>query len=250
MLRSKPTSVSATYNGPNEILCHDHDYKKFPGLSTDLIEYAKNWKGGGWDDIKVNVPYASGTKIVVSEPVIKPISLPDDVTVVLAEDTVRNDSDQPIDVSIQLKGTHSDSLSTTVESEFSTEVGVEIGAEIEIFSASMSTKVSTTSRKGKTEVSTKEMQYTRIVHLNVPPNMGFHVKMNALVSKRKVSVTLPSKIQGPFRIQYPSRRDGHYYWISRIGAAAKNNHDQENLIMTVEEGLAIQVDTTVEDFTF
>ena len=68
MLRSKESNVVAHYYGPPENLCGKHDYKKFPGLNGDLIQYAKNWKGGGWDDIRVNVPDARGTKIDISEP--------------------------------------------------------------------------------------------------------------------------------------------------------------------------------------
>ena len=148
---------------------------------------------------------------------------------------------------IELKGTHTDSISATVESEFSQEVGVEIGAEIKIFSASVSTKVSTTARRGHTETSTREMQYRRAVNLKVPPKTAYSVKMTATVEKRKVSVTLPSKIQGPFRIQYPSKRDGHFYWISYISNAARNNNDHEKIIITVEDGIALYVDTVIED---
>lgn len=244
---SKETNIWAGYNGPSEILCSEHDYKKFPGLDGDLAEYAKKWKGGGWDDIKVNVQYALGTKIVISEPIVKPQSLPVDTTVVLAEDTVRNYSDETIETSIQLRGTHTNSMSATVESEFSTELGVEIGAEIDIFSSSMSTKVSTTSRKGQTQTSSQELQYTRVVNLKVPPNKGYRVKMTATVQTREVSVTLPSKIQGLFRIQYPNRRDGHYYWMSYISCAASHNNDQSNFNITVEDGIAIHVDTVIED---
>lgn len=242
------TKISADYNGPSEILCHEHDYKKFPGLGGDLNEYARNWKGGGWDDIKVNVPAAEGTKIVISQPTVKQLSLPVDSTVILAEDTVRNNTDETMETSIQLKGTHTNSLSATVESELSTELGVEIGGEMEIFAASLSTKVTTTTRKGQTKASSKELQYTRIVNLKVPPKKGYTVKMTAKVETRKLSITLPCKIQGPFRIQYPSHRDGHYYWISYISSAARNSmHDQENFSITVEGGIAIHVDTVIED---
>ena len=44
------------------------------------------------------------------------------------------------------------------------------------------------------------MQYSRAVYLKVPPEKGYSVKMTATVEKRKVSVTLPSMIQRPFRI--------------------------------------------------
>ena len=248
MLRSKESNVSVEYYGPTEILCGEHDYKKFPGLNGDLSQYANNWKGGGWDDIKVNVPYATGTRIVISNPTVKPKSLPAETFVVIAQDKVYNNTDEPMETTIELKGTHTDSISATVESEFSQEVGVEIGAEIwKILSASVSTKESTTARRGHTETSTREMQYRRVVNLKVPPKTAYSVKMTAMVEKRKVSVTLPSKIQGPFRIQYPSRRDGHYYWISYISNAARNNNDQEKMIMTVEDGIALYVDTVIED---
>ena len=141
--------------------------------------------------------------------IVKRLNLPEDTTVVLAEDTVRNNTDETMETSIQLKGTHTNSLSATVESELSRELGVEIGGEIEVFAASLSTKVSTTARKGQTKASSKEQQYTRIVNLKVPPKTGYTVKMTAKVETRKMSITLPSKIQGLFRIQYPNRRDGH-----------------------------------------
>ena len=80
--------------------------------------------------------------------------------------------------------------------------------------ATMSTTVSTTTRRGQTETSSMEIQYRRAVNLKLPPKTTYSVKMTATVEKRRVSVTLPSKIQGPFCIQYPQRRDGHYYWIS------------------------------------
>ena len=247
MLRSRESNVSVEYYGPTEILCGEHDYKKFPGLNEDLVQYAKNWKGGGWDDIKVNVEYAEGTKIVISEPTVKPKSLPVDTTVIIAQDEVHNKTEETIETSIQLKGTYTNSMTATVESEFSEEVGVEIKAEIEIFSASMSTKVSTTAKRGQSETSTRALEYTRIVNLKVPPKKGYSVKMTAAVEERKVSVTLPTKIQGPFRIQYPQRRDGHYYWITYICNAARNNNDQEKMIMTIEDGIAIYVDTVIED---
>ena len=247
MLRSQESNVVANYYGPNEILCGQHDYKKFPGLNEDLKQYADNWKGKGWDDIKVNVEFARGTKIVISEPTVKPKSLPADTSLVIAQDSVRNTTDEPMEAVIELMGTHTDSISATVESEFSQQVGVEIGAEIKIFSASTSVTVSTTARKGHTETSTREMQYRRSVVLKVPPKSAYSVKMTATVEKRKVSVTLPSKIQGPFRIQYPHPRDGHYYWISYISSAARNNNDQENMVMTVEDGIAVNVTTVIED---
>ena len=93
------------------------------------------------------------------------------------------------------------------------------------------------------------MQYRRSVVLKVPPKKGYSVKMTATVEKRKVSVTLPSMIQRPFRIQYPHPRDGHYYWISYISNAARNNNDQEKMIMTVKDGIAVYVDTVIEDPT-
>jgi len=244
---SKEKNIYAGYDGPSEILCSEHDYKKFPGLGGDLANYAGNWKGDGWDDIKVNVEFAEGTKIVISEPIVKPQSLPSDTTVVLAEDTVRNDSHETMETSIQLTGTHTDSVSATVESEISTELSAEIGAEIKIFAGSMSTKVSTTARKGKTETLSQQIKHTRVVNMKVPPKKGYRVKMTAKVERREVSVTLPSKIQGPFRIQYPSRRDGHYYWISYISSAASHNNDQANFRITVKEAMAIHVDTVVED---
>ena len=246
MAQSK-TETSVYYHGPTEILCHEHDYKKFPGLEGDLAEYARNWKGSGWDDIKVNVQFAEGTKIVVSEPIVKPVSLPVDTAVVIAKDTVRNTSDETVEVSIQLKGTHTNSMSATVESEMSTEVAAEIGGDIDIFTSTLSTKVSTTARKGHTETSSREVQYTRVVNLKVPPHKGFLVKMTATVETRRVSVTLPSKIQGPFRIQYRDRRYGHYYWISYISNAALDNHDQAKLVIIVEDGIAINVETVIQD---
>ena len=66
-------------------MCGEHDYKKFPGLNGDLIQYANNWKGGGWDDIKVNVPFAIGTRIVISDPTVKPKSLPAETSMVIAQ---------------------------------------------------------------------------------------------------------------------------------------------------------------------
>ena len=249
MLRSNESNVVAYYYGPTEILCGQHDYKKFPGLNEDLIQYAKNWKGGGWDDIKVNVEFAKGTKIVISQPTVKPKSLPAETSVVIAQDKVYNNTDEPMETTIELMGEYTDSISATVESEFSQQVGVEIGAEIKIFSASMSTTVSTTARKGTTEASSKKMQYRRAVNLKVPPKTAYSVKMTATVEKRKMSVTLPSKIQGPFRIQYPHPRDGHYYWVSYISSAARNNNDQEKMIMTVEDGIAVNVETVIEDLT-
>ena len=72
--------------------------------------------------------------------------------------------------------------------------------------------------------------------------------MTAVVEKRSVSVTLPCKIEGPFRIQYPSRRDGNYFWISyRISSAARDSNDQENVKIIVENGTAVSVATLIED---
>ena len=249
MLRSKESNVVAYYYGPTEILCREHDYKKFPGLNADLVQYADNWKGKGWDDIKVNVEFARGTKIVISEPTVKPESLPADTSLVIAQDSVRNLSSEPFQTVIELTGTHTDSISATVESEFSQQVGVEIGAEMKISSATTSVTVSTTARKGHTETSSREMQYRRSVVLKVPPKSAYSVKMTAEVEKRKASVTLPSKIQGPFRIQYPHPRDGHLYWTSYISNAARNNNDQEKMVMTVEEEIAVNVFIVTEELS-
>ena len=46
-----------------------------------------------------------------------------------------------METTIKLNEMHTDSISATVASEFSQQVGVEIGAKIKIFSASMSTTV-------------------------------------------------------------------------------------------------------------
>ena len=119
---------------------------------------------------------------------------------VIAQDNVRNITDEPMEAVIELTGTHTDSISATVESEFSQQVGVEIGVEMKIFSATTSVTVSTTARKGHTETSSREMQYRRYVLLKPPPKTAYSVNMTAKVEKRKVSVTLPRKIQGPFRI--------------------------------------------------
>ena len=237
MLRSRESNIVADYYGHTDILCGEHDYKEFPGLNEDLIRYAKNWKGGGWDDIKVNVEFANGTKIVISDPTVKPKSLPTETSVVIAQDKIHNNTDEPMETTIELIGKHTDVISATVESEFSQQLSVEIGAEIKIFSAAMSTTVSTTARRGQTETSSKEMQYRRAVNLKVPPKTAYSVTMTATVEKRRMSVTLPSKIQGPFRIQYSSPRDGHYYWISYISNAARNNIDQEKMVITVEDGI-------------
>ena len=43
-----------------------------------------------------------------------------------------------METTIELKGMHTDSRSSTVESEFSQRVGVQIGAKIKILSGSMS----------------------------------------------------------------------------------------------------------------
>ncbi len=246
-LSSDENPISAKFNGKSEILCGEHDHNKFPGLNDDLSTYARNWKGGGWDDIKVNVQYAEGTKILVGKPIVRPYAQPADTTVILASDTIRNDSSEPFETTIELKGTFENSITTEVEQEMSLEVAAEIGAEIKIFSASMSTTVSTTARKGNSVSTSEEVQFTRTVKLTVPPNKAFDVKMEALVESRKVSVTLPSRIEGPFRIQYPSRRDGHYYWISHISAAAKDGHQKTDMVTIVERGTAIDVNTVVTD---
>ena len=46
-----------------------------------------------------------------------------------------------METTIKLKGMHTDSISATVASEFSQEVGVEIGAKIEIFSARVNNSI-------------------------------------------------------------------------------------------------------------
>lgn len=246
-LAKSDKSIEVKYDGATEILCGEHDYKKFPGLEEDLANYANNWKGSGWGDIKVNVKDAEGTAIVVHQPIVKPLGDSHNESVVIVEDKVRNDSSEPINSSIQLKGTFTNSLSSTVESEMSREVAAEIGGAVEIYSASVSTKVSATAKKGQTETSSETTEYTRIVNFTLPPKKGFMVKMIAEVEKRKISVTLPSKIQGKFRIQYPSKRDGAYYWISYISAAQQHNHDESNMVIIVDNGKAIDVKTVIQD---
>ena len=239
--------ISAKFSGNSAILCGEHDYKKFPGLSDDLSTYARNWKGGGWDDIKVNVPHAEGTQISVATPIVEPYGQPTDTTAIIASDTIRNDSSQPFETTVELKGTFENSLTTEVEEEMSLEVGQEIGGEIKIFSASMSMTVATTSRRGYSETKRDEVEFTRSIKLTVPPNKAFDVKMEAVVQRQTVSVTLPSRIEGPFRIQYPERRDGHYFWISYISAAAKNGHQKSDMVTIVQKGTAIDVYTVVTD---
>ncbi len=246
-MSSNDSPISVQFSGKSEIPCSEHDYYNFPHLVDDLSTYARNWKGGGWDDIKVNVPHAEGTKISVGKPIVRPYDHPTEKTVILANDTVRNDSSEPLETTIELNGTFEDSTTTEVEQEMSLELGTEIGAEIEIFSASMSMTVTTTARKGESSSSSKNIDFKRSLKLTVPPNKAFDVKMEALVESRKVSVTLPSRIEGPFRIQYPSRRDGHYYWISYISAAAKDGHQKTNMVTIVESGIAIDVNTVVTD---
>ena len=133
-LSSDDNWITATFKGNSEILCHQHDYSKFPGLSDDLSTYARNWKGGGWDDIKVNVEYAEGTKIVVGKPIVRPYDEPTDTTVTLASDIIRNDSSEPIETIVELKGSFENSLTTKVEEEMSLNVGTEIGGGMQIFS--------------------------------------------------------------------------------------------------------------------
>ena len=246
-MSSNDSLISAKFTGKSEVPCGEHEYYNFPGLIDDLSTYARNWKGGGWDDIKVNVPHAGGTKILVGKPIVKPYDHPIETTVIIATDTVRNDSSEPFETTVTLKGKFTDNTTTEVEEEMSLEVGTEIGAILEIFSASMSTTVSTTARKGKRVSSSKEIEFTRSVKLTVPPKKALDVKMEAVVESCKVSVTLPCRIEGPFRIQYPSKRDGHYYWISYISAAAKDGHQKTNMVTIVKCGTAIDVNTVVTD---
>lgn len=246
-LAKSDKSITAKYNGATDILCEPHDYKKFPGLKKDLRDYARNWKGDGWDDIKVNVEDAEGTSIIVRQPIVQQMGEAQYKSVIIASDKVKNDSSEPIQESIQLKGSFTNSISLTVESEISSEVATEIGGSIEIFSASVSTKISTNMRRGKTQTESKSTEFTRVVNLNVPPNKGFRVKMTAMIEERKISVTLPSQIEGRFRIQYPHPRDGHYYWLSYISAAQRNDHDKSNMVTIVKNGLAISVNTVIED---
>lgn len=241
------SQVLVSYSGRSEILCAQHDYQKFPGLSDDLSTYARNWRGDGWDDIKVNVPHAEGTKIEVRQPVVRPYGQATETNVIVASDTIRNETSEPFKTTVELKGKVEHTLTTEVEEEMTLDVASQIGAEIKIFTGSLTTTVGTTSRKGTSSSERSEVEFTRKVELTVPPNKAYEVKMEAVVETRQVSITLPSRIDGPFRIQYPSRRHGHYYWISQISSAAKNNHNKTNMVTIVKRGTAIDVSTVVTD---
>ena len=122
-----------------------------------------------------------------------------------------------------------------------------IGGSLVNCSASMSASLSTTARRGQSTSTKRTVEFTRSVDLKVPPKKAFQVKMEGVVQSCKTSVTLPSRIEGPFRIQYPSRRNGHYYWLSQISAAQKNGHDKTNMVAIVDQGVAIDVRTNVSD---
>ena len=110
-------NVSARYNGNTQILCGEHDYHKFPGLSDDLSTYARNWQGRGWDDIKVNVEYAERTKILVGSPIVRQWGQPSKTAVIIAKDVVRNDSSQQFETTVQLKGVFENTLKLEVQNE-------------------------------------------------------------------------------------------------------------------------------------
>jgi hypothetical protein len=246
VLTSVEPHIQATYVGKTNIPCGEHDYKKFPGLEAALRKYADKTFGGGWDDLKLNVD-GYDAAIYVSTPIVKPYGTPSDTTVILASNRVHNDSSDPFETKVELTGTFEDSFATTVEKEMSTEVATEIGGNIEIFSAKLSTKLSTTSRKGVTSKKGKSVAFKRTVTLKVPPKRAFQVKMEAVVENRKITVTLPCHIEGWCRVQYPRPRNGHYYWYFHTSAAATNGHEKTDMVTIVENGTAIYSKTLVID---
>ncbi|MCL6755257.1 hypothetical protein KBT16_31495 [Nostoc sp. CCCryo 231-06] len=237
-------TVNVNYTGQTKVLCAEHDYRIFTGLESDLSNYARGWKGSGWDDLKVNVQYAEGTAIYVSNPIITPFGQPEVAQVILDNTHIQNTSDKTISTKVVLRGSIEQSVSVSVTDSFSTEISSKVGGDIKAVSVELglTTTISTSSTSTNTE--TKKVEYEKSVEIAVDPGKAYDCQLIATVKKRKYQFDMEARIDGSVRIQYPSPRDGHYYWIFLIDSAW---HNQDKLSGIISDGFAIDAQILVSN---
>ncbi|NER28424.1 MAG: hypothetical protein F6J89_12505 [Symploca sp. SIO1C4] len=228
--------VTITNNGKRTILCEPHDYKLFNGLERDLADYARKWKGGGWDDLKVNVDYAEGTSIYISRAELTPLGKPETSQLIIDSTHIENTSDETINVDVSLEGTIETTLSASITDSFSANISEKIGGDIEIFSAEVQLGMTMSYSETTTETEKKSITYKKKVAVKVEPGKAYDCDLVVHVKRAKYKFEISADIEGPVRIQYPSRRDGHYYWIFGI---ASYMHNTDELLGTITNSYAI-----------
>jgi hypothetical protein len=239
-------TVNLSYTGQTKVLCANHDYRLFTGLESDLSNYARGWKGSGWDDLKVNVEFAEGTAIYVSNPIITPLGQPEVAQVILDNTHIQNTSDKAITTKVVLKGSIEQSVSVSVTDSFSTEISSKVGGDIKAVSVEMGITTTISTEKTSTNTETKKVEYEKSVELVVDPGKAYDCQLIATVKKTRYQFDMEARIDGPVRIQYPSRRDGHYYWIFWIDSAW---HNQDKLSGVISDGFAIDAQILVSNST-
>jgi len=235
-------TINLSYTGQTKVSCGDHDYRLFTGLESDLINYARGWKGSGWDDLKVNVEFAQGTAIYVSNPIITPLGQPEVAQVILDSTHIENTSDNKINTKIVLKGTIEQSLSISVTDSFSRQIASKVGGAIQAASLEMGITTTISTEGNSTNTETKKVEYEKSVEIPVEPGKAYDCQLIATVKKTRYQFDMEARIDGPVRIQYPSPRDGHYYWIFSIDSAW---HNQDKLSGIISDGFAIDAQIIV-----